>query len=188
MGMLIIILFLVNLMRMKESQLLSSSIWETPLATQFIKLIQIQNQTHPYELYQDDPNFEDHDDPNQLPDGQYEVCHAHDWINCRRCRPADIQIQPQGEDVCRLCQKEGLPAVIYRSHHMLHPRCPSMSDIDKKRLYGKNWRNLTWEKGARGEQEESRSSQYNPCFQPWIVCYDSRAIYPMFMICINWRH
>ena len=97
----------------------------------------------PYELYQDDPNFEDHDDPNQLLDGQYEVCHAHDWINCRRCHPADIQIQPQGEDVCRLCQKEGLPAVIYRSHHMLHPRCPSMSDIDKKRLYGKNWRNLT---------------------------------------------
>jgi len=98
-----------------------------------------------YQLYQEDPNFVDHDDPSKLPDGQYEVCHAHDWINCRRCHPEVHQIQPQAQsdEMCRLCHMEGLPAEVFKSHPMLHPRCPSMSDVDKKRLYGRNWRSLT---------------------------------------------
>lgn len=101
----------------------------------------------PYKTYQDDPNFEDHDDPNKLPPGTYQVCQAHDWINCRRCPPVCAETTPTGADqtadTCKLCFMENLPQKIYRSHPMLHPRCPSMSDADKRRLYGNNWRSLT---------------------------------------------
>ena len=104
----------------------------------------------PYQIYQDDLNFEDHDDPNKLPPGTYQVCQTHDWINCRRCPPVNAEPSPSAadykvhsENVCKLCYMENLPPEVYKSHPMLHPRCPSMSDVDKRRLFGKSWRNFT---------------------------------------------
>ena len=46
------------------------------------------------------------------------------------------------DEMCKLCYMENLPPEIFMSHPNLHPRCPSVSDADKKRMYGSNWRSL----------------------------------------------
>ena len=46
------------------------------------------------------------------------------------------------DEMCKLCYMENLPPEIFLSHPNLHPSCPSISDADKKRMYGSNWRSL----------------------------------------------
>jgi len=46
------------------------------------------------------------------------------------------------DEMCKLCYMECLPAEIFLSHPMLHPRCPSMSEVDKRRMYGHKWKDM----------------------------------------------
>jgi len=100
--------------------------------------------------YTEDPNFEFHNDPNQLPDGVVlSECVKHEWVNCKLCNVdpnSHTMTQPQhsseDDSMCDLCYKENLPAEIFLSHPTLHPRCPSISDLDKRRMYGNKWRTM----------------------------------------------
>jgi len=69
-------------------------------------------------------------------------------VNSRQ--PADVAINKNSmtqaddnqDEVCDLCYKENLPPEIFLSHPTLHPRCPSISDLDKRRMYGHKWRTM----------------------------------------------
>ena len=65
-------------------------------------------------------------------------------VPCTSPLPYDQQpkLKKTQDDVCNLCYMENLPPEIFLSHPTLHPRCPSLSDADKKRLYGHKWRTM----------------------------------------------
>jgi len=65
------------------------------------------------------------------------------------CQPPDdaemnsmTQADNQQDGVCDLCYKENFPPEIFLSHPTLHPRCPSISELDKRRMYGHKWRTM----------------------------------------------
>jgi len=64
------------------------------------------------------------------------------------CQPPDDEVNSmtqadnQQDEVCDLCYKENLPPEIFLSHPTLHPRCLSISELDKRRMYGHKWRTM----------------------------------------------
>ena len=56
-------------------------------------------------------------------------------------------VKPKKDDndtFCKLCNVTDQPATVYRSHHTFDPKCPSMTEQERKQLYGSH--------GARRKQ------------------------------------
>jgi len=90
----------------------------------------------------DNRAFDDND--NHLDDNSPPFQILKKMVPCSSLLPNEYQpkLNKKQDDVCNLCYMENLPPEIFLSHPTLHPRCPSLSDADKKRLYGNKWRTM----------------------------------------------